>query len=53
MNQMNYVKNMDLGYDKEQTVVVQINNEDIYTTVILLRMIYRTGQYCFSSINVW
>ena len=30
MNQMNYVKNMDLGYNKEQTVVVQINNEDIY-----------------------
>jgi putative ABC transport system permease protein len=30
MKQMNYVKNMDLGYDKEQTVVVQINNEDIY-----------------------
>ena len=30
MNQMNYVKNMDLGYDKEQTLVVQINNEDIY-----------------------
>jgi putative ABC transport system permease protein len=30
INQMNYVKNMDLGYDKEQTVVVQINNEDIY-----------------------
>ena len=30
MNQMNYVKNMDLGYDKEQTVIVQINNEDIY-----------------------
>jgi putative ABC transport system permease protein len=30
MKQMNYVKNMDLGYDKDQTVIVQINNEDIY-----------------------
>ena len=30
MNQMSYVKNKDLGYDKEQTIIVQINNEDIY-----------------------
>jgi putative ABC transport system permease protein len=28
--QMGYVKNKELGYDKEQTVIVPIDNEDIY-----------------------
>jgi putative ABC transport system permease protein len=30
MNQMHYVKNKQLGYDKEQTVIVPIDNGDIY-----------------------
>jgi len=30
MNQMSYVRHMDLGYDKEQTVVVPLDNFDIY-----------------------
>jgi putative ABC transport system permease protein len=30
MNQMNYVKNKELGYEQEQTVIVPINNGDIY-----------------------
>lgn len=29
-NQMNYVKNKQLGYDKEQTMVISIDNDDIY-----------------------
>lgn len=29
MNQMNYVRNKDLGYSKEQTMIVPIDNEDI------------------------
>src|SRR5690348_1025353 len=28
--QMNYVKNKQLGYNKEQTVIVRIDNDDIY-----------------------
>jgi putative ABC transport system permease protein len=31
MNQMSYVKNKELGYDKEQTVIVPVDNGDIYT----------------------
>ena len=30
MNQMSYVKGKELGYDKEQTVIVPIDNNDIY-----------------------
>jgi len=30
MNQMSYVKNKQLGYDKEQTVIVPIDNNEIY-----------------------
>jgi len=30
MSQMSYVKNKQLGYDKEQTVIVSIDNNDIY-----------------------
>ncbi|WEA02250.1 ABC transporter permease [Mucilaginibacter sp. SJ] len=30
VNQMRYVKNKSLGYDKEQTVIVKIDNNDIY-----------------------
>lgn len=29
-NQMSFVKNKSLGYDKEQTMVIPINNEDFY-----------------------
>ncbi|OJY92225.1 MAG: ABC transporter permease [Sphingobacteriales bacterium 40-81] len=28
--QMNYIKNKQLGYNKEQTLIVRIDNEDIY-----------------------
>lgn len=30
MKQMNYVKDKELGYDKEQTIIVPIDNNDIY-----------------------
>ena len=30
MNQMNYMKNKQLGYNKEQTIIVPIDNGDIY-----------------------
>lgn len=30
MSQMNFVKSKELGYDKEQTVIVPISNDDIY-----------------------
>jgi putative ABC transport system permease protein len=30
MNQMSYMKNKELGYNKEQTIVVPIDNNDIY-----------------------
>ena len=29
-NQMSYVKNKQLGYDKEQTMIIPIDNDDIY-----------------------
>jgi len=32
MKQMNFVKQKELGYDKEQTVIVPIDNNDIYAT---------------------
>jgi putative ABC transport system permease protein len=31
--QMNYVKNKQLGYNKEQTVIVPIDNDDIYNNM--------------------
>lgn len=31
VKQMNYVKNKELGYHKEQTIIIPIDNEDIYT----------------------
>jgi putative ABC transport system permease protein len=34
MTQMKYVKEKELGYNKEQTVVVPIDNEDIYKNMI-------------------
>lgn len=37
MNQMSYVKNKQLGYDKEQTVVVPIDNGDIYTHMLTFK----------------
>ena len=33
MNQMNYIKNKQLGYNKEQTVIVPIDNNDIYNNM--------------------
>jgi putative ABC transport system permease protein len=30
MKQMNYVKTAQLGYDQDQTVIVPIDNNDIY-----------------------
>jgi len=33
MNQMHYVKNKQLGYNKEQTVIVPIDNKDIYNNI--------------------
>ena len=30
VNQMSYVKNKELGYEQEQTVIIPINNDDIY-----------------------
>jgi putative ABC transport system permease protein len=33
MRQMSYVKNKDLGYNKEQTVIVPIDNGDIYSSM--------------------
>ncbi len=30
MNQMSYIKNKQLGYNNQQTLIVPINNEDIY-----------------------
>lgn len=32
-NQMSYVKSKDLGYDKEQSVVIPLNNNDIYNNM--------------------
>ncbi len=32
--QMSYLKNKQLGYNKEQTVVIPIDNEDIYTFIL-------------------
>lgn len=37
MNQMNYMKNKQLGYNKEQTVVVPINNSDIFNNRITFK----------------
>lgn len=34
MKQMKFVKEKELGYDKEQTIVVPIDNEDIYNHMI-------------------
>ncbi|RYY31695.1 MAG: ABC transporter permease, partial [Sphingobacteriaceae bacterium] len=31
--QMSYVKSKDLGYDKQQSVVIPLNNNDIYTNM--------------------
>ncbi len=37
--QMSYIKNRQLGYDKEQTVIVPVNNEDIYQN----RQVFKTS----------
>ena len=37
MNQMNYVKSKNLGYDKEQTVIVPIDNNDIYNHMLTFK----------------
>ncbi len=37
MNQMSYIKNKQLGYNKEQTVIVPLNNDDIYNNQKLFK----------------
>ena len=37
MKQMNYVKTKELGYNQEQAVVVQINNEDIFNNMKIFK----------------
>lgn len=37
MNQMNYVKNKQLGYNKEQTVVLPIDNGDFYDHLLTFK----------------
>ena len=37
MNQMNFVKNKQLGYDQEQTVIVPLNNNDIQDNKVLFK----------------
>jgi putative ABC transport system permease protein len=34
MSQMNYMKNKELGYNKEQTVVIPLTNDDIYNHLL-------------------
>jgi putative ABC transport system permease protein len=34
MNQMHYVKNKQLGYNKEQTLIVPLDNNDIYNNMV-------------------
>ncbi|HTE10135.1 MAG TPA: ABC transporter permease, partial [Chitinophagaceae bacterium] len=34
MSQMNYMKNKELGYNKEQTVVIPLTNDDIYNHLV-------------------
>ncbi|SKA18394.1 ABC transporter permease [Sediminibacterium ginsengisoli] len=35
--QMNYVKNKQLGYNKEQTLLIRIDNEDIYRNTVTFK----------------
>ena len=52
--QMNYVKNKQLGYNKEQTVVVPIDNNDIYNNMNAFKTdIAKRKQGAVSFINVW
>jgi putative ABC transport system permease protein len=37
MNQMNYLKNKQLGYNQQQTVVIPIDNNDIYNNMNLFK----------------
>ena len=41
MNQMSYIKNKQLGYNKEQTVIVPIDNNDIYNNQNFSKPIYK------------
>ena len=36
-NQMSYVKNKQLGYDKGQTMIIPINNDDIYNNRVAFK----------------
>ncbi len=40
--QMSYVKNKQLGYNKDQTVMVRIDNNDIYNNINVLKPIWKT-----------
>ena len=54
MKQMSYVKNKQLGYDKEQTLIVPIDNNDIYNNLNSFKTrIAKSKQLCISFINVW
>jgi putative ABC transport system permease protein len=37
VNQMRYVKNKDLGYNKDQTMIVRIDNDDFYNKIALFK----------------
>jgi putative ABC transport system permease protein len=37
MNQMSYVKNKQLGYDQSQTVIIPVDNNDIYNNRVLFK----------------
>ena len=37
MNQMHYIKNKQLGYNQEQTVVIPIDNNDFYNNRVLFK----------------
>jgi putative ABC transport system permease protein len=37
MNQMSYIKNKSLGYNDEQTLIIPLNNDDVYNNRILFK----------------
>ncbi len=45
MNQMHYVKNKQLGYNKEQTLIVPIDNNDIYNHMISFKRDLESNPY--------
>ncbi len=45
MNQMHYVKNKQLGYNKEQTLIVPIDNNDIYNNMNIFKTSVQNENY--------